>query len=266
MRKTSLRLTLSAAGSAGLAILLLGTAALSPANAYNRDLYGYAATHMPNASEIPAALGKFAPKLNFNADPGSKASRIFICSTGDADGDSYKSVAVKRNGPNFTGYYFNPAPERAAAGSADGRQPAFRSVGISFFVFDSPSAATKAFSKLRERAKSCTGSRTNSYGGDTNPDGSVNPIYSSSTRLANGTVAAVVSDGQRGVFVENDSRGTSQSDPSNPDLNDNYSIYAPVGDAIVQVTYSSNQRDRVTKAEAAAIAELTNKAIGVWRR
>lgn len=240
------------------AVLAITTATQS--SAYDKAGYGYAATHMIEVKDIPKALGKFSPKMTFNVDPGSRNSRIYICGIKpDSDVDTFKQVVVKRTGANYSGSYLNPSSQR----TPDSNQ--FRAVTVNVFSYASQSAADNAFSQLAKRAKKCTGAITESYGGDTNPDGSVNPVYTSVSRLANGKVASVVSNGQQGIYVESDYRGTSESQPDDPSLSDNYSIYVPVGNVILQANYNSTLRDRITRAEATAVAELANNAIRAWR-
>lgn len=259
MRRSTQRIIATATVTATTAAVLAITTA-TQSNAYDKAGYGYAATHMIELKDIPAVLGKFSPKMTFNVDPGFKNSRIYLCGIKpDADVDTFKQVVVKRTGANFAASYLNPAIERNAESNK------FRSVTVNVFSYPSQTAANNAFSQLSQRAKKCTGTRTETYGGDTNPDGSVNPGYTSISRLDNGKVASVVSNGQQGIYVESDYRGTSESQPDDPSLNDNYTIYAPVGNVILQATYTSSLRDRVTKAEAAAVAELTNNAIRAWR-
>lgn len=240
---------------AAIALAPLTATAITPVAAYDRDLYGYAASHMIERSDIPKVLGDLSDNLDFFANAARPTTRIFGCGLAD------KQVGLKVDASNFSGSYSTEFDRKA------GQDAVYKSVQVSVYHFKTASAAAKAYSKLETRAKKCTGTSTVTSPGAVDENGVPEPSYTSTTTLRNGQTSIDISDGRRGVYIESDFLGGSQT-PDGQDskfFSDNLAIYALADNVIVQTQFNSNERSRITKAEKAAVEQLAVTAVQTWR-
>jgi len=241
----------------GATVSLLALATATQSSAYDKERYGYAATHMIEHSVIPKSLGPMTDKLNFYVLPGSKSQRIYLCSgIPTSDPDEFKQVAVKAPVSSYNGSY-NSDP------SLTTNQKNFRYTSLSVTVneFSTASAASKTFDLIKERAKKCKGTKTTTTPGDGDvPDSS----YTNSYR--NGQLASVTFNGQPSVYVETDFLNQEpQNDATVGSGTDNLTIYSLVGSVVIQTMYSNSQVTRLSSKKKNGVARVANAAIQAWR-
>ena len=137
--------------------------------------------------------------------------------------------------------------------SADSQQ----GVQQSQFLFASPAAAQRSFTKLQRNAKKCTGTSTERIDSDDAADS----LEWQST-LSNGTMNAVA--GVATVTVENDwSRATGGEVDFRQD---EFSTYSRVGDAIIRVTYQRSPNGSLSSSERRGVQGTTKSAIEAYQR
>lgn len=228
--------------SAAAAVALLVGVAAPVAHAYDREAYEYAAGHMLDRSDIPKNLGSFDPVLRFNAGPGYKSSLCYVPS--GEEGNPGTDIFMAKGQRQYTGSY--------DTGKDDGVN-----VTVQVTEYASATAAIKAFEGVKKQAKKCTGTGSSTY---TSDDGTV---YTSSWNVSNAAVPMVTVVGVESISITQDNLSTnSTSDEAY--LNDNYSVYSLVDDAILETTYYSNSTKSMTEAQRKSVNQVAFDAVGRW--
>ncbi len=219
---------------------LLGVVAAAPAQAYDRELYAYAAGHMIGHEDIPASLN--AKKgANFGAYPTS--GKNFLC------GDDNTRVEFAGGQMQFSVNYIG---KKDSAG-----------VGVSITQYGSASQAIKAFNELKAGLKKCEGPAS---GQQTFDDGSTDTWSRLNTT---GSVPLVTVAGVASVFLnENYEDVTSGSADGTYGggsySSDSYSVYTLVNDVIINTSrYTGSQLNMSTK-ERKAVNQVAFNAVTRW--
>lgn len=239
MKKTLAGVTVAAmiAGAAGMA--------LAPAaQAYDRDAYSYAAAHMIERSDIPAALGAFKPALGFNANVSTYPGFLCPVPTPDNNGDAGE-VKFPASRYNFNASY-------TARGKRD---PAWAQASI--YQYPSAKRAIAAWETLTTNIAKCTGTGSNSW---TNDDGSTTTY---STQVTHGVVPMDTTTGVESVFVSQNSLQQNTAGDSRY-VNDSYSVYSLVDDVIIQTQFYANTNDNLTTKQRKAVNQLAFNAETRW--
>jgi hypothetical protein len=230
-------LALSLAGALGAAV-----AVATPAAAYPRDDYSYAAAHMIARSDIPASLGTFKKSLSFSAD---KGNTNYACWVPTSDPDA-QQVSVKYPGGTYS-----------YSGSYEGRGKDAPSLVVGVDQYSSASAAIKAFNVLKKGIVKCTGTGSNTF---TDDDGTT---YAYSTLLTHGVVPTVSTLGVESLFVSNNSLQEETPGDSRY-VNDTYTVYSLFGDVIIQTQYYSNTNTNLTTKQRRAVNRVAFNAETAW--
>ena len=236
------RPVLAGALGASLVASVVGMVAAPAAQAYNRDLYTYAAGHMITQSDIPKALGVFDSRLNFSASPGYKN---FLCYVPSEDPqDNGASISTGKSQYQFMANYNS----KKASGP---------SVQVQVLKYASDSAAIKAFNAMKTQSKKCNGSGSTT---STDDDGT---SYTNSWLVKTSVVPAVSVVGVESIGITQNNLGT-DSTSDDPFLNDNYAVYSLVNDAIIETTYFVNGPKNMTSAQRKAVNQVAFNAISEW--
>ena len=242
--------------ASSLALAAFSAGAISPASAYDRDLFGYAASHMINRSDIPKVLGDLSDNLNFFANSATPSARIYICALNE------KQVGLKVAVSNFSGNYSTEYDRKIQGPQVS------KSVQVSVYHFKTTSAASKAYSKIETRAKKCKGTQTTTTPSDDGLDGTELETYTSTVTLRNGQTSVDIANGRRGVYIESDYLSESTqvgTGEKSKFISDEFVVFALTGDVIVQTQFSSNERPRLTKVEITAVEQVAIAAVRAWR-
>ncbi len=210
---------------------------------------------MIERSDIPKVLGNLSDNLDYFANAARPTTRIFGCSLAN------KQVGVKVEASTFSANYSSKFDPKAGANEV------YKSVQVSVYHFKTASAAAKAYSLIETRAKKCTGTSTTTSPGAVDETGVAEPSYTSTTTLRNGRTSIDIADGRRGVYIESDFLGSSPT-PEGQDskfFSDNLVVFALADNVIVQTQFNSNERERVSKAEQAAVEQVAVTAVQTWR-
>lgn len=225
--------------AAGAAVVLL----LAPsASAYDREAYEYAAGHMIERSDIPKALGSYGAGLDFGANPGVG---LFLCYLPSSNSDDPGTdVKVGKSAYQYSASY---------AATKD----LSRSVEVQVLQYASASKAIAAFDTLKTEAKKCNGTGSSTW---TDEDG---VQYENSWQVSTSTVpgVSVVGVASLGITQDNLSSNSASGDKF---VNDNYSVYSLVNDAIIKTTHYTSGSKNLTTAQRKAVNQVAFNAIGRW--
>lgn len=220
------------------ATVLSGMALAAPAQAYDRDAYAYAASHMLGNKQVVAPLTA-KPNGYFNAGPDSKS---WLCQANEKD-------------VNYPGglYRF----------SINYQSTKKKQSGVNSHVeqFASATKAIAAFNSLKKGAKDCSGptSGSNNY---TDADGNtVTDTWSSLTTT--GDVPLVTIVGVPSVFINTNYQDVS-SDQDSPYSSDNYTVYTLVNNVIISTNYYSGSELNISAAERKAVNQTAFNAVSAW--
>lgn len=234
-------LALVAVGS----VLASGVALAAPAQAYDKDAYSYAASHMIERSDIPAVLGDFKPTLSFGAGPGSFPSYLcYVAST------TPNTEGTEQRFPSGRYQY-------SASYNGKGKEPR-PSIGVTVNQYASAEKAIKAFNVAKKVAKNCTGTTSDSW---TDPDTGTVSQYS--TLLTNGVVPEVTTTGVESIFIS--SNNLSESFPGGtPQINDNYTVVSLLDDVVLVTQYYMNSTTNITTKQRRAVDQVAFNAETAW--
>lgn len=228
-----------------LAGLLAATAAVSivaaatPAQAYDKDAYVYAAGHMLQSGDIPSSLGTFGKDMFFNASSGSK---IYACYVNSND------ITVKPQSAYVFGANFSD-------NSKDGNG---NSVMQAVYQYSSATKAISAYQALTKAIKGCTGTTTNSW-----TDDDTGVTQTSTSLTTNGKVPAVTEVGVESVFVNTNYLSTS-SDGQDKYSSDSYTVFSLVNDVIISTGYSTGNVENIPTKQRKQVNQLAFDAISRW--
>jgi hypothetical protein len=235
----------SIAALATIALAATTVVLASPAQAYDRDAYSYAAGHMINRSDIPKELGRLKKTLSFNADRSGIGSG-YLCSAPSSEPNGDPTDISYRSGKfSFTGDYLGVGTDAP-------------SVSVHVDQYATATRAIAAFETVTKRVKSCTGTGTGSW---TDPDDGSTTTYS--TLVTNGVVPSVTTVGVESVFVNTNSlQETTPGDSKY--VNDQYMVLSLVNNVIISTTYFTNTNENLTTKQRKAVNQVAFNAIGRW--
>ncbi|MDA2989869.1 MAG: hypothetical protein O2815_12415 [Actinomycetota bacterium] len=222
-----------AAVAASIAIAGVGLAA--PAQAYDRELYSYAAGHMIDAKDVPAPLS-VKKGGDFGAFPSGKTN--FLC--GDAD----KQVSYPGGNHQFNMGY-------------DGRKGGM-GVTVNVTQYASAQKAIKAFNDLKKGLKECEGPAS---GQQTFDDGSTD----SWSRLnTTGNVPLVTVAGVQSVFLNQNYEDVTTGEGAGTYSSDTYNVYTLVNDVIISTFHYSGSELNMSTKERRAVNQVAFNAVTRW--
>lgn len=228
---------------AATAAAALITGAVAPmAQAYDREAYEYAAGHMIDRTDIPKSLGTFDPVLGLNV---GRSYKTFLCYISPGDESAPADDITIAKGKRQSSGFYNSAKDTGP------------NVNIQVTEYASATAAIKAFETLKKQAKKCTGTGSSTF---TDDDGT---SYTSSWEVSNAVVPSVAVVGVQSISITQDNLSTNSSSDDKY-LNDNYTVYSLVNDAIIQTAYYMNGPKNITTAQRKAVNQLAFNAIGRW--
>lgn len=227
-----------------LAGLLAATAAVSivaatPAQAYDKDAYVYAAGHMLQSRDIPAGLGDFGTSMNFNASSGSN---IYLCYLNSKD------IQAKPKSSNIFGAFFNE----------DFKGGAGNSLSQTVYQYSSATKAISAYEAVTKAIKGCTGTTSNSW-----TDDETGVTQTSTSLTTNGKVPSVTEVGVVSVFV-NTNYLTTSSDGKDKYSSDSYTVYSLVNDVILATTYSTGNTENIPTKQRKLVNQVAFDGISRW--
>lgn len=226
--------TLLAASVAAVSALAL----TAPAHAYDVDAYEYAAGHMLQSSDIPAALGSFGPQMSFVAT--SDDGPIYLCYVGKT---SHKA-------PGGTYVYTASFSEPIKVADPNNLMQ-------SVHQYPSAAKAISAFEKLTTRITACTGKTTNSW---ENADGST---ATSLTVTTNGKVPMVTEVGAESVFVNVNVLQYSDR-VEDRYSSDTYAVYTLLNDTIISTEFTTNSTDNLSTKDRKKVNAVAFTAVDRW--
>lgn len=222
-----------AAIAAVTAVAAVGLAA--PAQAYDRDLYAFAAGHMIGHEDVPASLN-VKKGANFGAFPNT--GKNFVC------GDATRQI-------EYTGgdYQFSM--------SYDGRKGA---TGVNVLVsqYSSAQQAIKAFNQLKKAVGECSGPAS---GQETYDDGSTDTW---SRLTTTGNVPLVTVTGVPSVFLNENYEDVTAGEYPNRYTSDNYSVYTLVDDVIITTSRYTGSEINMSTKERRAVNQVAFNAVTRW--
>jgi len=212
------------------------------ASAYDREAYAYAASHMIERSDIPKVLGSYAPEITFNVNPGF--ANVVCGVPTSVPGAEEKEVKLKKPLLEFAGNYYSPK----------GTGP---SVQVVVLQYSGATTASAAFDALKRDAKQCTGTGSINW---TDDDGTTTTY---STAVSNSVVPGVSVVGVDSISVTLNNL-TESAPAGSAYVNDAYTVYTLVNDAILQTSYYVNGSKNTTKEQRKATNEVAFNAVSRW--
>lgn len=233
-----LRPVLAVAAAAVLVPVVLAPAA----SAYDREAYEYAAGHMIDRTDVPKSLGSFDARLNFGANPGYN---IFLCYVPSTDPNANgRDVKLGKSKYQFSAAY-------------NAKKDGGPSVSVQVLQYANSTEAIKGFDGLKTLAKKCDGAGSTTW---TDDDGTQ---YTNSWNVSTSTVPGVSVVGVDSIGITQDNLSTN-STSDDKFLNDNYTVYTLVNDAIIQTAYYANGPQNLTSAQRKAVDQVAFNAVGAW--
>lgn len=214
-------------------------AAATPAQAYDKDAYVYAAGHMLQSDDIPSSLGTFGKSMFFNASSGSK---IYVCYVNSND------ITAKPQ----SAYLFNA---NFSDNSKDGNG---NSISQAVYQYASAKKAISAYESLTKAIKGCTGTTTNSW-----TDDDTGVTQTSTSLTTNGKVPAVTEVGVESVFINTNYLSTS-SDGKDKYTSDSYTVFTLVNDVIISTGYSTGNLENIPTKQRKQVNQLAFDGISRW--
>jgi hypothetical protein len=222
-----------AAIAAASAVAAIGLAA--PAQAYDRELYAFAAGHMIGANDVPASLN-VKKGGDFGAFPSGKTN--FLC--GDAD----KQVNYPGGDHQFNMNY-------------DGRKGG-TGISVNVTQYASAQKAIRAFNDLKKGLKECEGPAS---GQQTFDDGSTD----SWSRLnTTGNVPLVTVAGVQSVFLNENYEDVTTGEGAGTYSSDSYSVYTLVNDVIINTSRYTGSELNMSTRERRAVNQVAFNAVTRW--
>ncbi|SRR6056297_146792 len=223
------------AATAAIALAAVGFA--TPAAAYDRDAYGYAAEHMIGYKDIPASLNAKKGAV-FNALPGSSN---YVC------GDSEKTVQFPGGEHDFFIAYNGKR-------GTDG-------VNVMVSQYASSKKAIAAFEKLKTALERCEGPKSGqeNYGTDDDPQ-----IDTWSRLTTTGVVPLVTVAGVESVFINDNYEDVTSGTASDRYTSDTYNVYTLVNDVIINTSRSTGSELNMPTKERRAVNQVAFNAVTRW--
>ena len=211
--------------------------AMAPAQAYDRESAGYAASHFLSVSQLPK---EFAAKKAMNINVTSPGSRQFVCDYGTTGNKVVRAAKPEMNSMAF----YNPKAQGL-------------SLDISVGQYKSNLAAEKAFSQLSKDIKKCDGTLSGSWS-----DENDNPVPYENV-ITSGKIPAVTVTGVQSIFTNENSNNAASGDlPAY--LNDSMSIFTLVNEVIITTTGSTGSALNFTAKQKKALIQVANDMVTTW--
>ncbi len=206
----------------GALVMSVSTVTL-PAAAYDKEAYGYAASHFLDEKEIPKVFKPKSKGFYVSINPSS----FFNTVCGYGTGGNTEVKLAKGTIQSFATYQLKSGTNN---------------LSVNVTQYKSNVAAEKAFKAMSKAIKKCDGRVDTSF---TSPDGTV---YPSNTVTTTGNVPGVTVTGVKSVFIELDSNFAETAD-SPASVNDQRTIFALVNDVIIQSVFNSGSSKNMTAAQ-----------------
>lgn len=216
-------------------IAVAGVGLVAPAQAYDRDLYSYAASHMIGHEDIPSSLNA-KTGADFGAFPSS--SKNFLC------GDDTKQVEY-------------PGGEMQFSVNYEGKKNT-PGIGVTISQYKSSAQAIRAFNELKDALKRCEGPAS---GQQTFEDGNSDTWSRLNTT---GNVPLVTIAGVPSVFLNQNYQDITSGEDGGTYSSDSYNVYTLVGDVIINTSrYTGSELNMSTK-ERRAVNQVAFNAVTRW--
>lgn len=216
-------------------VAFAGVALAAPAQAYDRELYSYAAGHMIEPSDIPAPLS-VKKGADFSAYP--TTGKSYLC------GDENKSIQYAGGDHQFFMSY---------TGRKDGM-----GVQVSVNHYASDSAAIKAFNELKRKLQQCAGTAN---GQRTFEDGT----FDTWSRLTTtGNVPLVTVAGVSSVFLNQNFDDVTSGEFNDRYSSDQYNVYTLVNNVIINTSHSTGSELNMSTKERRAVNQVAFNAVTRW--
>ena len=217
-----------------VAVAAIGMA--TPAQAYDRELYAYAAGHMVGHQDIPAPL---SVKKNASFNAYSASGETYLC------GDDAKNVTYPGGEYQFSVSYL-------------GRKGGM-GVSVTVTQYASARAAIRAFDALKKAVRQCEGPAS---GQQTYEDGTSDTW---SRLTTSGNVPLVTVAGVESIFLNvNYDDVTINSDEENRYSSDAYDVYTLVNDVIIDTSHYTGSELNMSTKERRAVNQVAFNAVTRW--
>jgi hypothetical protein len=227
----------------GVSALALGALAASPAQAYDKKSYRYAASHMIDRKDIPAELGAFKKSMSFNAF-GSRG-KATLCSLPGGATTPGTEVTYPGGKLHFEANY-----------STRGDSP--QSLWVAVEQYPDSQKAIAAFDEAKKEAKKCTGTSTSSW---TDPDSGVVSTYT--VMIENGVVPSVTTTGVESLFVNVNSDSSATSEEA-PYRSDTYAVVSLINNVVISTNYSTSATLNIPTQQRKSINQVAFNAETAW--
>lgn len=222
-----------AAFAAASVVAVVGLSA--PAQAYDRELYSYAAGHMIGANDVPAPL-QIRKDAFFNA--AATSDRNFLC--GNAD--------------RLVHY---PGGEHMFSINYNGRKGA-DGVDVNVVQYASAQKAIRAFNQLKKGLQECSGPAS---GQETFDDGSTDTW---SRLTTTGNVPLVTIAGVQSVFLNENYEDVTSGEFGGRYVSDTYNVYTLVNDVIINTSHYTGSELNMSTKERRAVNQVAFNAVTRW--
>ncbi len=221
----------------GALVMSVSTVTL-PAAAYDKEAYGYAASHFLDEKEIPKVFKPKSKGFYVSINPSS----FFNTVCGYGTGGNTEVKLAKGTIQSFATYQLKSGTNN---------------LSVNVTQYKSNVAAEKAFKAMSKAIKKCDGGVDTSF---TSPDGTV---YPSNTVTTTGNVPGVTVTGVKSVFIELDSNFAETAD-SPASVNDQRTIFALVNDVIIQSVFNSGSSKNMTAAQKKGLEKVAFDMVDSW--
>ncbi len=220
------------------ALVMSVSAVTLPAAAYDKEAYGYAASHFLEEKEIPKVFKPKSKGFYVSINPSS----LFNTVCGYGTGGNTEVKLAKGTIQSFATYELKSGTDN---------------LSVNVTQYKSNVAAEKAFKAMSKSIKKCDGIVDTSF---TSPDGTV---YPSNNVTTTGNVPGVTVTGVKSVFIELDSNFAKTAD--NPaSVNDQRTIFALVNDVIIQSVFNSGSSKNITAAQKKGLEKVAFDMVDSW--
>ncbi len=220
------------------ALVMSVSAVTLPAAAYDKEAYGYAASHFLEEKEISKVFKPKSKGFFVSINPSSFFSTV----CGYGTGGNTEVKLAKGTIQSFATYELKSGTNN---------------LSVNVTQYKSNVAAEKAFKAMSKSIKKCDGTVDTSW---TSPDGTV---YPSNTVTTTGNVPGVTVTGVKSVFIELDSNFAETAD-SPASVNDQRTIFALVNDVIIQSVFNSGSSKNMTAAQKKGLEKVAFDMVTSW--
>lgn len=219
---------------AAAAAFAITTIAAPVAQAYDREAFSYAASHMLAPNKIPASIG-LNDTLSFTASDGVE---FYICRNGDKD------IKVTPGIHTFNASY-------------DSKKGVEGGLGISVNQYATSVKAIKAFGEVKKALTSCAGPTS---GAQTFEGGTDTWSRISTT----GNVPAVTITGVSSLFFNINYSDVATGPDASEYSSDTYFVYTLVNDSIITTNYYTGSALNLPTKKRKVINQIAFDAVTAW--